>query len=53
MNVTLIGAVTLLLVWLVLLFAAAATAGPVHLLYAGAVVLFARRVLVGAPRFLS
>ena len=53
MNLTLIGAVTLLLVWLILLVTGAVTAGVIHLLYAGAVVLLARRVVVGAPRFLS
>jgi hypothetical protein len=53
MNVTLLTAVTLLLVWAVLVFAMHLGAGPVQLLYAVAVILFARRILVGAPKFLS
>ncbi len=53
MNLTLLGAVTLLAVWLVLLITSTVVAGPVNLLYAGATVLLARRVLVGAPQFLS
>lgn len=53
MNLTLISAVTLLLVWLAVLVVAAPAPGAAHLLYAGAVVLFARRVVVGAPKFLS
>ena len=53
MNLTLLGAVTLLVAWIVLVFGAHIGTGPVHLLYAVAVVLFARRVLAGAPKFLS
>ena len=53
MNVTLVAAVTLLLIWLVLLFTSPVITGAVNLLYAGATVLFARRVLVGAPQFRS
>jgi hypothetical protein len=34
-------------------FVAQVPSGNVHLLYAGAVVLFARRILYGAPRFRS
>lgn len=41
------------LVWLVLVFVAHVPSGAVHLLYAGAVILFARRILTGAPRFVS
>jgi len=53
MNLTLVVAVAMLLAWVVLVFVAQVPSGAVHLLYAGAVVLFARRVLVGAPKFQS
>ena len=53
MNLTLITAVVLLLLWGLLVFAAHNGNGPVHVLYAAAVILFARRIIVGAPRFLS
>ncbi len=53
MNLTLLAAVAMLLAWLLLAFVVQAPTGYVHLLYAGAVVLFARRVLVGAPSFRS
>jgi hypothetical protein len=53
MNVTLVTAIVLLLAWVLLVFVAQVPSGYVHLLYAGAWVLFARRVLVGAPRFRS
>ena len=53
MNLTLIAAVVLLLLWGLLVFGAHNGNGPVHVLYAAAVILFARRIIVGAPRFLS
>jgi len=53
MNVTLITAIGLLAAWILLVFVAQVPTGSVHLLYAGAVVLFARRILVGAPTFRS
>ena len=53
MNVTFITAIILLVAWVLLVFVAQVPTGYVHLLYAGAVVLFARRVLVGAPSFRS
>ena len=53
MNVTLITAIVLLVAWVLLVFVAQVPTGYVHLLYAGAVILFARRVLVGAPSFRS
>lgn len=53
MNATLVTAIALLLVWGVLVFAAHVGSGAVQLLYAGAVILFARRIIVGAPKFLS
>ncbi|HYU27518.1 MAG TPA: hypothetical protein VEK83_00655 [Gemmatimonadales bacterium] len=43
----------MLLVWLLLLFVAHVPSGAIHLLYAGAIILFARRILAGAPRFVS
>lgn len=43
----------MLLVWFLLVFAAQVPSGTVQLLYAGAIILFARRILVGAPRFVS
>lgn len=53
MNVTLLAAVVMLFAWILLVFVVQEPTGYVHLLYAGAVVLFARRVLVGAPSFRS
>jgi len=53
MNVTLVSAITLVLLWSVLVFGAHNGGGPVQVLYALAVVLFARRIIVGAPKFLS
>lgn len=53
MNLTLLIAVASLVSWVGLAFVAHVPNGAVHLLYAGAVVLLARRVLIGAPRFLS
>lgn len=43
----------MLFTWALLLFVAQVPSGWIHLLYAGAVILCARRVLVGAPRFVS
>jgi hypothetical protein len=43
----------MLLVWLLLLVVAQLPSGAMHLLYAAAIILFARRILVGAPRFVS
>lgn len=53
MNLSLIGAVVMVAVWAALVFAVGVPSGWVHLLYVGAVLLFARRILLGAPRFLS
>jgi hypothetical protein len=52
-NLTSLAAVVMLLIWFLLVFVTHVPSGAVHLLYAAAVILFARRVLVGAPRFLS
>lgn len=48
-----LGAVVMLLAWLVLVFVSHVPSGAVHLLYAVSIILFARRILVGAPRFVS
>lgn len=53
MNVTLVAAAALLAVWAVSVFAFHMGTGSVHILYAAAAILFARRVIVGAPKFLS
>ena len=53
MNLTLVAAIALLLLWGILVFAAHHGSGPVQLLYALAVILFARRIIGGAPKFLS
>jgi hypothetical protein len=53
LNLTLLAAVVMLFAWLLLLFVAQVPSGAIHLLYAGAVILFARRALAGAPRFMS
>ena len=53
MNLTLLAAVAMLFAWLLLVFVAQVPTGWVHVLYAGAVILFARRVLIGAPSFRS
>lgn len=53
MNLTLVAATLLLVAWLVLVFVAHQGSGAVQLLYAAAVTLFARRILAGAPKFLS
>jgi hypothetical protein len=53
MNLTLVAATGLLLLWGILVFAAHAGGGPVQVLYAAAVILIARRIILGAPRFLS
>lgn len=53
MTLSLILALVSLVLWLVLGFVTPVAAGWVHLLYAAAVVLIARRIIVGAPKFLS
>jgi hypothetical protein len=52
-NLTLLAAVVMLAAWILLVFVAQVPSGAVHLLYACAIILFARRVLIGAPRFVS
>jgi hypothetical protein len=53
MNLTLVAAIALLLLWGILVFALHFGSGLVQVLYALSVVLFARRVIAGAPTFLS
>ena len=53
LNLTLLGAVATLLAWFLLVFVSHVPSGTVHLLYAVAIILFARRILTGAPRFIS
>ena len=53
LNVTLIAALACSIAWRVLLATLPEVPGAVNLLYALAIVLFARRILVGAPRFRS
>ena len=53
LNLTLLAAVVMLLAWFLLVFVSHVPSGAVHLLYAAAVILLARRILVGAPRFVS
>ncbi len=53
MNLSLVFGIVSLVVWIILAFVMAVPAGFVHLFYAAAIVLFARRVLVGAPAFKS
>jgi len=53
MNLSLLAAVTMLIGWLVSIFVMQIPRGWVHVLYVGTVLLVARRILVGAPKFLS
>jgi len=52
-NATLLIAVAMVIVWIVLAFVVHLPNGWVHLPYVAAVLLFARRILLGAPRFRS
>jgi len=52
-NLTVVTAIALLVLWCVLVFAMHVGSGPAQVLYAAAVILFARRIIAGAPRFLS
>ena len=53
MNLTLLAAIVLVGTWAALVFGAQVGSGPAQLLYAAAAILFARRIIVGAPKFLS
>lgn len=50
MNLSLVAAVVTLLTWAALVFVVQVPSGWVHLLYAAAALLFARRILLGAPK---
>jgi hypothetical protein len=50
MNLSLVCAIVMLLTWVALVFVVGVPTGWVHLLYAAAVVLFARRILLGRPQ---
>ena len=53
MNLTLVLAITSLVLWIILGFVTPVAAGWVHLFYAASVMLVARRIMVGSARFLS
>lgn len=53
MNLTLALALACVAAWILLLVISPVVLGPTNLLYAVSAVLFARRIVVGAPRFLS
>ena len=53
MNLTLLAAVALFATWGVLVLVLHLPSGWIHLAYAAAMTLLARRVLTGAPKFLS
>lgn len=53
MNLSLLASITCAVAWVLLVFVAQNGSPPVHVLWAAAVLLAARRVLAGAPRFLS
>ncbi len=53
MTLSLILALVSLVLWIVLGFVTPVAAGWVHLFYAASIMLVARRILVGAPKFLS
>ncbi len=50
---TLLTATVLLVAWFLLLFVAQVPSGNINLLYGVAIILLARRILIGAPRFVS
>lgn len=53
MNLSLLLAIVSLALWTILALASPTPAGWPNLLYAAAVILIARRVMIGAPKFLS
>jgi hypothetical protein len=53
MTLSVLLAVVSFILWIVLAFVTPIAAGWVPLFYAAAVILIARRILVGAPRFVS
>ena len=53
LNLSVVAATVMLVAWFLLLFVAQVPSGTIHLLYAAAIILIARRILTGAPKFLS
>jgi hypothetical protein len=53
MTLSLVLAIVSFVLWIVLGFVTPVAAGWVHLFYAAGVILIARRLLVGAPKFLA
>jgi hypothetical protein len=53
MTLSLLASIACAVTWLLLVFVAHNGSAPVHVLWAAAVLLAARRVLVGAPKFMS
>jgi len=53
MNLSLLIAVVMVIAWVMVVVVAQVPTGWVHTCYVAAVLLFARRILVGAPKFLS
>jgi len=53
MNLSLLIAVVMVIAWVMLIIVAQVPTGWVHLCYVAAVLLFARRILVGEQKFLS
>jgi hypothetical protein len=52
-NATLLTAVVMVIAWIFMVFGLQTPSGWVHVPYVAAVLLFARRILIGAPKFLS
>ena len=53
MNLTLAAAIALVALWGILVFGLHVGSAPVQALYALGAILFARRILTGAPKFRS
>ena len=53
MTLSLVFAITSFALWILFGFVTPVAAGWVHLFYAAGVMLVARRIMVGAPKFLS
>ena len=53
MTLSVLLAIVSFVVWIMLGFVTPVAAGWVHLFYAAGIILIARRILVGAPKFLS
>jgi hypothetical protein len=53
MNLSALLAIVSLALWIVFAFVLATPAGWPNLFYAAAVILIARRIMIGAPKFLA